>query len=138
AVDWNLYSLYQDIYTARANDLGVLAAIAIRTCFDRASELKGIPTTASFSEKLDQLAKEQWISHRDRNALKIMVNAGSAAAHSGWRPKETELHAMQVILDGFLYRAFLQGDVAKTLESTVPDKAPTPAAERTNSNTAPK
>ena len=69
---------------------------------------------------------------------KIMVNAGSAAAHRGWRPTETELQAMQVILDGFLYRAFLQDGVAKTLKSTVPDKAPTPAAERTNSNIAPK
>jgi hypothetical protein len=56
-IDWNLKHLFADIYTALDNDLGVLAAIGVRTVFDRASELVGVDPPKRFDEKLDELLK---------------------------------------------------------------------------------
>ena len=52
--DWTLWNLVQ-MYTALDNDLRVLAAIGVRTAFDRSSELLKVDPALSFDKKLDAL-----------------------------------------------------------------------------------
>ncbi|MGY4456132.1 hypothetical protein [Bradyrhizobium sp. LB13.1] len=55
AADHILYKLTIGIYTALDHDLTVLAAIGMRTAFDRASELLGIDPGKPFTKKLDEM-----------------------------------------------------------------------------------
>jgi hypothetical protein len=46
---------FADTYVALNNDLRILAAIGIRTAFDRASQLLGIAPEKTFADKLGEL-----------------------------------------------------------------------------------
>ncbi len=60
--DRELGSLLGDVYGVLNAELRVLAAVAARTVFDRASELLGVDPATTFAEKLDELTKQGKIS----------------------------------------------------------------------------
>lgn len=115
-----LGSLFNDVYTALSNNLGVLAAIGMRTVFDRASELLGIDSSKTFKDKLEALRLDDHITEKEATVLAVLIDAGNAAAHRGWRPKPKQLDAMMTILEAFLHRAFLLAEVGAELHKDVP------------------
>lgn len=125
-----LGSLFDDVYTALSNNLGVLAAIGMRTVFDRASELLKIHPNTSFQHKLDELTTGDHITGKEKAVLGALIDAGSAAAHRGWQPKPKELDAMMIILEAFLHRAFLLEDIGAELEKGVPKRQPNAAKKK--------
>lgn len=128
--DQILGSLFDDVYTAMSNNLGVLAAIGMRTVFDRASELLGIDPTKSFQQKLDELKAGDHITGKEKAVLGELIDAGSAAAHRGWRPKPKQLDAMMIILEAFLHRAFLLEVIGVELGKGVPKRQPNAAKKK--------
>lgn len=119
-----LGSLFDDVYTALSNNLGVLAAIGMRTVFDRASELLGIDPGKPFKQKLDDLKAGDHITDKEVAVLAALIDAGSAAAHRGWQPKPKQLDGMMTILEAFLHRAFLLEDIGAELGKGVPKRQP--------------
>lgn len=120
--DYQLGALFEDVYTALDNELSVLAAIGIRTVFDRASELLHIDPAITFKEKLDALLSQGKIGKDEQDALNVLIDAGSAAAHRGWKPTLKQLDTMMSIVESFLYRNFILGESTKTLKSHIPAK----------------
>ncbi len=118
-----LGGLFDDVYTALRNNLGVLAAIGMRTVFDRASELLQVDSALPFADKLRVLKDSDHITGNEQRALGVLVDAGSAAVHRGWRPNPRHLDQMMVILESFLHRAFVLEDVGAELENQVPKRA---------------
>ena len=57
------------------------AAIGARTAFDRATEKLGIEPSLTFAEKLEKAKSDGLVGTNERNALEVMISAGSAAAH---------------------------------------------------------
>jgi Domain of unknown function (DUF4145) len=123
-LDSNLNSLLLEVYTALDNDLGVLAAIGIRTVFDRASELLDIDPSEGFAKKLTALENTGKIGRAEREILDVLTNAGNAAAHRGWRPEQDALQTMMDIIEAFIYRSFVLGQKTKSLQNKVPSKIP--------------
>lgn len=117
-----LGSLFDDVYIALSNNLGVLAAIGMRTVFDRASELLGIDPGKTFKQKLDDLKAGDHVTEREVAVLAALIDAGSAAAHRGWQPKPKQLDAMMTILEAFLHRAFLLEEIGAELGKGVPQR----------------
>lgn len=120
--DRDLGNLLREMYAALDNDLRVVSAIAARTVFDRASELLGIDPAISFQEKLDGLGANGKISIDEERTLGVLVDAGNAAAHRGWRPKPQELNTMIDVVESFLHRSFIVGDRIEELRAAVPQK----------------
>jgi hypothetical protein len=120
--DRDLGNLLQEMYTALDNDLRVVSAIAARTVFDRAAELLGVNRGINFQEKLDSLGANGKISIDEAGTLHVLVDAGSAAAHRGWRPKPEELNTMIDVVESFIHRSFVVGDRIAKLKAVVPPK----------------
>ena len=120
--DRNLGNLLGEMYAALDNGLSVVSAIAVRTVFDRASELLGINPAISFQEKLNDLGSRGKISIDEEGILAVLVDAGSAAAHRGWRPEPEALNTMIDVLESFLHRSFVIGDRIAKLKAAVPAK----------------
>src|SRR5262249_11815942 len=81
-----LYDLVTETYAALNNDAPVLAAVGLRTVFDRASEKMGVDPALSFAEKLDALERMGKMGRSERGTLEPLTDAGGAAAHRGWKP----------------------------------------------------
>jgi hypothetical protein len=122
AVDSDLAALFDSVYVALNNDLRVLSAIGIRTAFDRATELIGIDPSRKFFEKLSDLVLLGKIGTSEQETLDILTDAGSAAAHRGWKPQPQELDTMMSIIELFLFRNFISDPAAKNLKQKFPAK----------------
>ncbi len=125
ASEHDLGLLLNEMYTALDNDLRVLAAIAGRTAFDRASQLLGVDREIGFKEKLDRLRTAGKIGVHEEEILQVLVDAGSAAAHRGWRPRVDELNTMVDVVESFLHRSFVVGDGIERLKAAVPARPTT-------------
>ena len=131
----NLHIALKEVYGALDNDLRSLAEIGIRTTFDIASGLLGINENLPFTRKLDELVASGRIGAVDRERLTTLIDAGSAAAHRGWRPNPAELGIMMDVLEHFILESFvtparrkkLDAQAAKVRE-TVPPRARTEKA----------
>lgn len=118
-----------EVYGALDADLPILAAIGMRTCFDVAAILLGIGGDLSFSKKLDELVQRKKIGGLDKDRLALLVDAGSASVHRGWKPKPKELETLAEILEHFVFEAFVAPSrrsrldaEAKKLEGNVPSR----------------
>jgi len=133
--DDNLGNLFSDIYGCLNADLDVPATVAIRTAFDSATELLGIDPAKRFAEKMDELKTLGKISDDERSTLDVVVDAGSAAAHRGWRPTTQQLETLVSLIETFFHRTFVLGDEAKKIKAAMPARqrrqtaaAPTPSS----------
>lgn len=122
-----------ELYGALENDLLMLAATGIRTTYDIASELLGIDPNLTFEQKLEALVSSGRIGILDKGRLEMMVDAGSAAAHRGWRPAPSDLSTMMAVLENFVHESFvaparrkkLDAEAAK-VKKTVPPRSARP------------
>jgi len=135
-LEQGLYSLLNETYRALDADAPVLSATGARTIFDRASELLRINPALSFKDKLDQLQNKGHISASERTHLDILVDAGSAAAHRGWRPTADQLDTVMSIVETFIHRRFILESEVKRLKAQIPrrkrrrKKRPSPRSGR--------
>ena len=121
-VDRDFYELFDSVYTALDNDLRVLAAIGIHTAFDRGTELLEIDPSLSFARKLDALIVAGKIGLDEKKDLGTLTDAGSAAAHRGWRPTLPQLATLMATIEHFVYRNFILTKQAAALQGAVPQK----------------
>ena len=120
--DRDLGMLLNEMYSALDNDLRVLAAIAARTVFDRSAELLEIDPAISFRKKLEGLIANGKIGIDEQSTFEVLVDAGSAAAHRGWRPTPEELSTMIDMVESFLHRSFVVGEGIANLKASIPIK----------------
>ena len=121
-VNIDIWYLLNDLYEALNADLRVPAAIAVRTAFDAASAQLGVNPDLSFKKKLNKLQSDGQIGPEEHAALSVLVDAGSAAAHRGWRPAPTELLTMVSILEAFLLRTIILPAEAKGMQQSIPKR----------------
>lgn len=122
SVDKKIYDIISEVYAALDNDLKVLAAIGIRTTFDRGTELLGIDPAKKFFEKLDDLLTSGKIGQSERDALDVLADAGGAAAHRGWEPSVKQLDTMMDIIEAFCHRNFVLNSKVGELKPQIPPK----------------
>jgi Domain of unknown function (DUF4145) len=120
--DHALRNLLDEVYGALDSDRRVLAAIGTRTALDRAMVLKGADAGSSFRAKLQQLQEAGTIAHDERAILETLTDAGSAAAHRGWRPTPQMLATIMDGTEAFLHRALVLGDAVAAIKGDVPPR----------------
>ncbi|WP_350024839.1 DUF4145 domain-containing protein [Providencia rettgeri] len=125
--DKNLYNIMSEMYSARNSNSLILASIGLRTAFDRSSELIGIPANEPFNKKIKLLFEQGEIGSKDMELLNVLTDAGSAAAHRGWRPSEEEFDILLNILQSFVERKIvfkLTPEKLGYIKSNIPPKKP--------------
>lgn len=115
----SLDAALSELYGALDADLSFLSGIGIRTCFDVASELLGADPRLNFNQKLDALVQGGHIGAVDRGRLAALVDAGSASAHRGWKPSNSDLNTMMDVLEHFIAQAFVEPHRRKQLDEKV-------------------
>lgn len=113
-------SLLTEVYTALDNNLLTLVTIGIRTVFDRASQELGTDTNQNFTEKLKELAAGNKIGGEEKEILAVLVDAGSAAAHRGWKPTQEDINHLIGALENFLERAFVLKHNVRGVKKVIP------------------
>jgi hypothetical protein len=126
-----LCRVMDETYKALDIDLRILAGIAVRTVFDRASETLGIDPAITFTEKVEKLFETGKIGKDEKEHLAVLTEAGGAAAHRAWEPSVEEISALMDIMEAFVYRTFILDPQVASMKSKLPlkpkrQKPPTP------------
>uniref|UniRef100_A0A7C1NYU1 DUF4145 domain-containing protein n=1 Tax=Agrobacterium albertimagni TaxID=147266 RepID=A0A7C1NYU1_9HYPH len=125
-----------ELYGALDNDLNVLASIGMRTSFDIAAENLGVDPGLTFQQKITDLLSRGAIKPSEKDHIDILVDAGSASAHRGWKPRIAELNTLMEILEGFIFNNFVlpereqaKADEIAKIKAKVPAKAAKPKSK---------
>jgi hypothetical protein len=121
-----LRDLLHEVYGALDADHDVLAAIGARTALDRAMVLSGATESFGFGRKLDELRHQGFISSHEQEILETLTDAGSAAAHRGWKPDQKMLATIMDGTESFLHKAFILGKAVDAIKNNVPPKQSLP------------
>jgi hypothetical protein len=120
---WDAIShILVEIYTALDHGLLILGATGIRTAFDSVSKQLKVDPALSFQDKIEKLRSGQHITGRERDYLQLLVDAGSAAAHSGWRPSAEQITVLMDILEGLIHRSLILPEKAEELKASLESK----------------
>jgi hypothetical protein len=117
-----LAALLAEVYTALDNDLRILTTVGIRTVFDCAAQLLGCDPNQKFADKLKELAAGNKISGEEKEILWVLTDAGSAAAHRGWKPSEEHLDSLMDALENFVHRTFVLKHQLREVKKIIPPK----------------
>lgn len=120
--DQILRTVLEETYRALENDALILAGIGIRTAFDRTSEICGIKSSLPFGRKVDELKNNGAIGSHESVALKVLIDAGGAAAHRGWRPNFEEVSKLLDILENYIHRSIILNKYSAQIKSVIPPK----------------
>jgi hypothetical protein len=138
-----LSSALNELYRALDAELLVLSSIGIRTAFDVASETLGIDANLPFAKKLDALVSSGKILASQKQKLEVLVEAGSASAHRGWKPDSDHVDVQMDILEEFIFNCFVlptrekkKNDKVAALKKSVPLKKASKKALKTISGTS--
>lgn len=121
-VDLQLSRILDESYKALDSACIILAVIGLRTALDRSMEKLGIDAALPFEAKLAELQNGGWIGDTEHQLLKVLTNAGHAAAHRGWAPEKAEAIHLFDILENFIQRNFVNGKRALELQSAIPGR----------------
>ena len=119
-----LRDLMDEVYQALSLDLIVLASIGVGTLIDRAIYLHIDDPGCGFPQKLDILFDRGTIGSDERDTLKIVTDAGNAAAHRGFAPDSEMLATIVDTAESFLHRAFILKNAAAELKVATPPRQP--------------
>lgn len=132
-VDNDLAVVLEETYEAARRGSRVLAAIGLRTAFDKATMLLGVGEHLPFAQKLAALQEDGRIGETEKMTLGVLADAGGAAAHRGWRPSDDELAIIRTCLELFLQRTLIADVAAKELHASIPLRTPRPKPVRAGS-----
>lgn len=124
--DQVLHSLFEEVYAALKAELLSLAAMGVRAALDRTFELAGADPAHGFAQKLSALEAQGVIAAKEKELLLTMTDAGSAAAHRGWKPEPEELDSILDTTEGLLQRVALLGPAAAEIRKRVPPRPKSP------------
>ena len=79
-----------------------IASTGIRTALDSLI-VENIGDEGSFKEKTELLVKKKIIDSEDKELLDVLINAGSASAHRGFRPNRLTMKNMMEVAEKIFY-----------------------------------
>jgi len=113
--------LLREVYAALAADSRSLAMMGARTLVDMVL-LKEVGDVGSFAKKLEGAEQHGLIGKRSRNVLAAALDAGSAAAHRGYRASSDDVTAIMDIVENLLQAVYHLESLANALKKKTPPR----------------
>jgi hypothetical protein len=120
--DETVIRILDETYSALKADLLTLSAMGVRAVLDRVFELAGADPGAGFAAKLCSLREGGIIGDHEQKILEVMTDAGTAAAHRGWRPEFEQLATILDSMEAILHRISVISPKAAELQQSVPPR----------------
>lgn len=115
--------LLSEIYRCLDADTRALPMMGARAVLDRVIT-DTIGDAGSFKEKLERLVVERHISVKGGKMLNAALDAGSAAAHRGYAPKEEQVQAVMDIVEHLVQSTYILEEVANAIAKDTPQRPP--------------
>jgi hypothetical protein len=119
--DADLHGLLEEIYSV-ANDSQVrLLSMGTRAALDHLMNVGLGGDYGSFEDKLSQMVSGGHLTEAQKESLEIIVDAGSASSHRGYKPAR---QAMLMTMEGLVQNHYITGPMLKTAKANIPPRPP--------------
>jgi len=110
-----LRDVLDEVYTALAEGMLILAGIGTRTLLDSAMFLKGDDPKGGFAGKLKAMVDGGKMGAHEKETILAMVDGGNAAAHKGYTPSSKTLDKVLSAAESLIKRQFIMPADAETV-----------------------
>lgn len=123
-VNPGLSDLLDEVYSATNEHQTRLLAMAIRTALDYAMN-NIVGDMGGFEEKLQEMVAQGHLSANDQKNLAIVVDAGSATSHRGYKTSDrAHLQEMLTVMENVIRNHYITGPALLAMRKTIPPRPP--------------
>ena len=102
-----LCSVLDEVYLALDERLFFIASTGTRTALDTLIRDK-ISDVGNFQRKVEELVSRDIIKSKEKDLLISVIEAGSASAHRGYKPDESDMNDIMDITEQILFRICIE------------------------------
>jgi hypothetical protein len=122
--DPDLKGLLDEIYSA-ANDSQIrLLSMGVRAALDHLMIRILGGDVGGFEASLDALVAKQHLTSKQKDNLAIVIDAGSASAHRGYKPTQDLLEQMLAVMERLIHEHYITGPMLETAKTQIPPRPP--------------
>lgn len=114
-------TILDETYSASSHGLKVLTAMGIRAAIDDLC-LDLVGDVGGFKKKLETLRNKGFISELEESVLAAAIDVGSASAHRGHVPHESDITILFDIAEHMLKAQYVLPRAAERLKINTPDR----------------
>lgn len=129
--DPDLMGLLEEVYSAAHTGQVRLLSMGIRSVLDRMMTMALDGNVSSFREKLKEMVAKGHLAAEQASNIEIIIDAGSASAHRGFKPARELLEEMLNVMESLVRERYISGPMLQTAKVNIP---PRPRINRKNSN----
>ena len=120
--DPDLKSLLDEVYSATHDKQMRLLSMGVRSVLDRMMSLALGSGAKGFKEKLSSMIKEGHLTKKQDDNMEIVIDAGSASTHRGFKPPRELLEEMVIVMEGLVRDHYITGPMLHTARVKIPPR----------------
>lgn len=128
--DPDLKGLLDEVYSAVHDKQIRLLSMGVRSVVDRVMTLTLGEDAGGFRYGLSAMVREGHLTRRQADNLEIVIDAGSASTHRGFRPPRELVEEMVIVMESLVREHFITAPMLRTAKLRIPPRPP----RRLNSN----
>ena len=123
-LDADLKGLLDEVYSA-ANDQQIrLLSMGVRAALDHVMTKILGADIGGFEKKLDEMVVQGHLTKKQRDNMGIVVDAGSASTHRGYKPARQLLDEMVAVMENIIRDHYITGPMLNTAKMHIPPRPP--------------
>lgn len=122
--DPDLKELLDEVYSAVHDKQTRLLSMGVRSVLDRVMTLSLGGDVGNFKQKLSDMVREGHLTEKQAGNLEIVIDAGSASTHRGFRPPRELLEEMVIVMESLVREHYITGPMLQTASVRIPSRPP--------------
>jgi Domain of unknown function (DUF4145) len=120
--DPDLCYLLEEVYSATHDQQHRLLSMGVRAALDHVMTRILEVDAGPFERKLEMMVQQGHLTERQRESLEVVIDAGSAASHRGYRPPRQLLEEMVSVMESIIRQYYISGPMLDTAKTLIPPR----------------
>jgi hypothetical protein len=129
-LDPDLFGLLNEIYCVAHEDSTRLLSMGVRAALDHLMLRMLGHDQGGFEEKLKEMVEVGHLTKAQQENLTIVIDAGSASTHRGYKPARQLLDGMLTITEHLIHDHYIAAPMLKTAKAHIPPRPPRQKKEK--------
>jgi hypothetical protein len=122
--DPDLTGLLDEVYSATNDKQVRLLSMGVRSALDHVMTKILGGDIGPFEQKLNKMVEDKHLTERQKEDLRIVIDAGSASTHRGFKPPKQLLEEMITVMESIIRDHYITGPMLRTARQLIPPRPP--------------
>ena len=123
-IDVDLKNLLDEVYSVTNDQQIRLLSMGVRAVLDRVMTLILEGDIGTFEQKLQAMVAKKHLTDKQAENIGIVIDAGSASTHRGFRPAHELIAEMVVVMENMVREHYITAPMLATARERIPPRPP--------------